>query len=167
MGKVIIYEKAIKEEVEYLEELERQQRESICRDRVRFIKLLKSGQCKSQAEAGAHLGLGLRQSQRIWGMYKAGGMAHLVQSPHAKKGYAGRLDEREVEQLLEALKGDQHQGLKDGQQFLAEQFGKHYTLSGMHYLYQRLKVKKKTARPVNERQDTEGLVAFKKTTLRS
>jgi transposase len=155
---------AIKEKEEELEALSRKQRESICRDRVRFIKLLKSGAYTSQKEAGAELGLGWRQSQRIWKLYKEGGMEQLTKSPHAQKGYWGRLKEGEKEQLEEELKGDQHQRLKDGQQYIEQTFGKHYTLSGIHYLYQRLKVKKKTARPVNQRQDEEGLQAFKKTT---
>lgn len=164
MGRPIDYELAIKEKVEELEKLERQQRESICRDRVRFIKLLKSGKCTSQSKAGAELGLGVRQSQRIWQSYKSGGIAQLIQSPHAQKGYAGRLSETEMQELLEELQGDQHQRLQEGQQYLEQRFGKHYTLSGVHYLYRRLEVKKKTARPVNQRQDKQGLEDFKKTT---
>ncbi|MBD0287642.1 MAG: hypothetical protein ICV79_19790, partial [Flavisolibacter sp.] len=55
-----------KEGEQELLSLERRQNYSILRDRMRFLRLLKSGECPSQAKAGGQIGLGLRGSEKLW-----------------------------------------------------------------------------------------------------
>ncbi len=60
------YQVEIAESVDYLRNLERAAKELKARDRVRFIRLLKIGKAMTQEQAGALIGLKVRQSQRLW-----------------------------------------------------------------------------------------------------
>ena len=60
------YQVEIKEASEDLNRLEKTNKDLKGRDRIRFLRLLKSGEASSQLQAGRMLGLKLRQSQRLW-----------------------------------------------------------------------------------------------------
>ena len=84
------YTKVITEELSYLQQQEWQARHAIVRDRIRYLRLLKSGQCMSQRAAGQMIGLGARQSLRRWQVYRQQDYTALV-----KSGYVhnfGKLD---------------------------------------------------------------------------
>ncbi len=55
----------IQESIDYLLEQERKSALALIRDRVRFIRLLKSGEAKTQSAASQVIGLCERQSQRL------------------------------------------------------------------------------------------------------
>ncbi|MBD0288783.1 MAG: hypothetical protein ICV79_25670 [Flavisolibacter sp.] len=55
------YRKAIKETEQQLLALERKQTKALLRDRMRFLRLLKSAACNTQAKAGGQIGLGLER----------------------------------------------------------------------------------------------------------
>lgn len=155
------YTTVIKEELSFLQQQERQARQASVRDRIRYLRLLKSGQCPNQRTAGQVIGLGERQSQRLWQVYCQQGYAALV-----KWGYAhnfGKLDCWQISQLQNYLRQDQVSRLADAQHYLAQAFGVHYSISGLCKLFQRLQVKRKTGRPVNLRHDAGQAEAFKKT----
>ena len=154
------YRKAIKESEAQLRELERGQSKALLRDRMRFLRLLKSGECTSQAAAGRQVGLKLRASEKLWSKYCTEGLRGLLAYPY--KGSKGKLSEEQEQFLQEALRTTQIQSLQQGCQYVAETFEVSYTPSGIRYVFQRLKVKKKTARPSHVHKDEAGEKRFKK-----
>jgi transposase len=155
------YAKLIKEKVEALLEVEQQQKQALLRDRVRFIRLLKAGVAKSQRLAGEQIGLKERQSQRLWYSYRNKGMQGLLSYPY--QGTFSKLSTTQVSRLRSYLKTDSVDTLKQAQAYLQEAFGVDYTIAGVSLLFKRLKIKLKTGRPTNIRQDQAEKEAFKKT----
>jgi transposase len=109
------YSKAIKESAAHLLEVERSQKKALLRDRVRFVRLLKSGECSSQKKAGERIGLSLRESQRVWACYRNGGLAALLDYPF--KGKPRRLSKEQSEALERGLVKDQIQTLREARDF--------------------------------------------------
>ncbi len=154
------YQKAIKESVEELSALERRQSKALVRDRIRFVRLLKSGACPSQATAGEQIGLKRRASEKLWSHYRHQGMEGLLAYPY--QGTKGKLSQEQL-QLLEAeLCTDSIQSRQQACHYVEREFGVPYTPSGMDYVFKRLKVKKKTGRPQYNGKDHRGEKAFKK-----
>lgn len=154
------YRKAIKETEEKLLCLERHQSKALLRDRMRFLRLLKSGACGSQAQAGRHIGLGLRGAEKLWKKYRTEGIEGLLRYPY--QGTEGKLTDKQQQQLQEELCKDNTQGLQGACAYTEKKFGVSYTVPGMHYVFKRLKVKKKTARPTHYHKDERGEQQFKK-----
>ena len=130
--------------------LEKREKNVMRRDRIRFIRSLKSGEYRSQARAGAAIGLGERQSQRLWNSYVKGGIKELL-STYSDRWW-GKLSSVQISQLRKFLLSDQAQTLADIQTYLDGNLGVKYTISGVSELCKRLKIKAKTGRPVNVRQ---------------
>lgn len=158
--KSLDYCEQIKESVEDLLTLEHKQTKGLLRRRVRFLRLLKSGECQSQAKAGRRIGIERRQSEKLWARYRKEGLGPLLLYPFT--GHQERLNEHQKQGLDKKLRADEIQTLSQGQQYLEQHEQLHYSLSGVHYLFKRLKVKKKTGRPVHAHRDNEGAEAFKK-----
>ena len=135
------YSAKIREDLDFLLAQEKQQPKAFERDRIRFLRLLKSGECRTPAAAGAIIGLSERQAQRLWHEYRQGGFEQLV--TNRKKGYWGRLSSVQLSQLRQFLLTDQAQTLADIQTFLKETFQEEYTIGGISDLCKRLKVKAK------------------------
>jgi len=163
MGKRLSYSSEIRESAEELLCLERSQRLSLLRDRVRYIRLLKTGSALTQKAASEAIGLKIRQGQRNWQMYRSGGMDKLLSLPF-RPGRPSKLSSKEEQEFKSRLKEDDIQFLHEAVSHVKDKYGQDFSVVGMHYLFKRLKVKKKTGRPVNIRQDKEGLEEFKKTT---
>ncbi|TDE11536.1 hypothetical protein, partial [Dyadobacter psychrotolerans] len=72
------YADIIKESIADLLFMEKREKNAMRRDRIRFIRSLKMGEYRSQARAGAAIGLGERQSQRLWNSYVKGGIKELL-----------------------------------------------------------------------------------------
>ena len=155
------YEKLIKESVEELLKLEQRQKHAMLRDRIRFVKLLKTGQAKSQRLAGEQIGLKERQSQRLWRTYRTKGIQGLLCYPY--QGSFGKLSTHQLTLLRTYLKTDSVDTLKQAQSYLQDAFGADYSLGGVSMLFDRLKIKLKTGRPTNVRQNPAEKEAFKKT----
>ncbi len=162
MGKRLNYSVLIKESLTELQKLEKSQSDALFRDRVRYIRLLKSGEVKTQKEASNLIGISSRQGQRNWRLYKEQGLAGMLR-PLERNGAPTKLREEQYEELDERLQADDIQFLHEAVAHVKEKYDTDYTVSGMHYVFKRLKIKKKTGRPVNIRQDKEGLEEFKKT----
>lgn len=154
------YSAKIGEELDFLQQAEKQRGSALDRDRIRFLRLLKSGQATTQAAAGAAIGLGQRQAQRLWKTYQQGGLDALM-SKAAQRGW-GKLSSFQISQLRQFLLADQAQTLADIQDFLKSSFAIDYTIGGLSHLCKRLKIKQKTGRPVNVRQQPGAVEAFKK-----
>lgn len=140
--------------------LEKQQTNARLRDYVRLLRLLKAAQAKSQQDAADQLNLSLRQVQRMWQRYQKQGLDGLLQSRYVP--YWGKMSATQLSQLRAFLLTDQAQTLTSIQTFLADAFAIHYTIGGISDLCKRLKIKHKQGRPVNVRQETGAIQAFKK-----
>lgn len=154
------YRELIRESEEELLTLERRQTQGILRLRVRFLRLLKSGECPTQAQAGERIALGPRQSQRLWQRYRQGGLKLLLAYPY--QGHKPRLTPEQQQALQQELKKDQIHSLQQACAWLWDHQGVRFSPSGVHYLFKRLRVKKKTGRPVHHHRDSAGAEAFKK-----
>lgn len=158
------YQEIITESAEYLLKLERQIKDLKARDRVRFVRLLKSGEAATQREAGALIGLQVRQSQRLWRQYRETGLSAMAQSNYA--GGTSKLDQEQQRQFVERLRQDDIQTLEQARRFLRQECGVEYTIGGVSAVCGRLKVKLKTGRPQNVKQKAEELEEFKKKNIR-
>lgn len=154
------YVEFIKESESYLLSLEKREKNAMRRDRIRFIRMLKMGNFRSQSAAGASIGLGERQSQRLWSSYAKGGISSLL-STYAERWW-GKLSSVQISQLRSFLLSDQAQTLANIQAYLAGNLGVKYSISGVSDLCKRLKIKAKTGRPVNVRQKPGSVDDFKK-----
>jgi transposase len=154
------YEATIKEKIEELTCLEKTTKDLKGRDRVRFLRLLKSGEASSQLQAGRMIGLKLRQSQRLWQRYQKLGIEEFIKSRY--EGRQSKLSEAEKAILEDRLKKDDVQSLQQAQEYLAQKFGVDYTIGGVSNLFQQMKIKLKTGRPRNYRQDKAETEDFKK-----
>ncbi len=154
------YAKAIKERVEQLWALERRQSKAIVRDRIRFLRLLKSAECSSQASAGKQIGLKRRASEKLWSKYSHQGIKGLLAYPY--QGTQGKLTEEQLQLLDVQLRNDTIQSRKQACAYVQQHLGVQYTPSGMGYVFERLKVKKKTGRPQYTGKDHQGAKEFKK-----
>jgi transposase len=154
------YGKAIKESEQELLLLERRQGSSLLRDRMRFLRLLKSGECPSQAKAGRQIGLGLRGAEKLWKKYRQEGIEGLLSYPY--QGTKGKLTDKQAQQLCRELQRDDTATLQQACGYVEEKFGVSYTVPGMYYVFRRLGVKKKTGRPTHHHKDQRGEQQFKK-----
>ena len=136
--------------IDYLLEQERKSTLALIRDRVRFIRLLKSGEAKTQSAAGQVIGICERQSQRLWRTYQQEGLSGLQKKP--SWGYWGKLSSVQITQLRQFSVDNQAETLADIQAYLKNNLGVSYTIGGVSDLCTRLKIKLKTGRPVNIRQ---------------
>ena len=151
----------IRESESELASLLKKQSVSLYRDRLRFILYLKQGICTSQEEVSKRLGIGLRQGQRNWRIYRERGIEGLLEVP--QRGAPCKLTPVQVKELEDRLKDDDIATLEDAIGYLEQNYGVRYSTSGIFYVFERLKIKKKTGRPVYINKDIEGQEAFKKT----
>ena len=156
------YEAAIKEKIEELSKVEKATKDVKGRDRVRFLRLLKSGEATSQQQAGRMIGLGIRQSQPLWQRYQIVELSEFIKSRYV--GRRSKLTEDEKNLLAERLKKDDVLSLQKAQEYLAQEFGVNYTIGGVSYLFEQMKIKLKTGRPCNYQQKKEEIEEFKKNT---
>jgi transposase len=144
-----------------LHQLEKQQHKVKLIDRVRFIGYLKEGTARTQAQAGKLIGLQERQSQNLWQLYKQKGLQGMLTNPY--RGTTGKLSYSQVSKLRAYLKTDQAATLEKVQNWLQTSFNVKYTIGGISLLFKRLKIKLKTGRAANIRQNPDEKQLFKKT----
>jgi transposase len=154
------YRKAIKESEARLRTLEQRQRLVLFRDRMYFLWLLKSGECTTQAEAGAAIGLSLRGAEKLWKKYRLEGLAGLLRYPFT--GKKEKLSGEQKGALQAELLKDESQTLEQIRGWVQQHYGVHYSLSAMYYVLGRMKIKKKTGRPQYLDKDQQGEAHFKK-----
>jgi transposase len=157
----IDYGGAIAESEEEPARLERRTRSRASADRVKLLRLLKSGRGRSLRRAAAVLGYSERRAQRWWRRYATGGLAGLlVEAPR------GGRRERITPEAWEALGAEMRAGrvarLREARAYLRERFGIAYSLNGVSLLFRRRKAKLKTGRRRHRRADPGAQAAFKK-----
>lgn len=74
------YQEHIEESETELLELEKQHRYSYLNQRVKMLRLLKSGRCKSIGAAAKELNYSFRQGHRWLNSYRSGGIAELLEN---------------------------------------------------------------------------------------
>jgi len=155
------YEKLIIETVSELESIEKKQQLVRNEKRVQFLKFLKNGAAKTQAEAGNKVGWQLRQAQKIWQFYRTGGLVKVLVKTD-NRGF-GKLSGVEISRLNGYLEEFGAKSLAEIQQYVKDSFGVGYSIGGLSDLCIRLKIKLKTARPRNYRQNRGAVERYKKT----
>ena len=159
------YQEAISQSSDELLQLERQTKDLKARDRVRFIRLLKTNQATTQKQAGTLIGIRVQQSQRLWKQYREEGIRAISESRY--QGSVPKLSPNQQQLLKERLKEDDVESLESAREVLANEFGVNYTVSGVSYLFKRLKIKLKTGRPQNIKQNAEQREEFEKKNTRN
>jgi len=155
------YEKLINESVSQLEVVEQKQRLVRNEKRIQFLKFLKSGEAKTQAKAGGKVGWKLRQSQKIWRIYRKEGLVGVLAKTDSRG--LGKLSAVEMSRLNSYLTEFGAKSLAEIQSYLKDSFGVSYRIGGLRDLCVRLKIKLKTARPRNYRQNQGEVETYKKT----
>lgn len=156
----INYAEKIQESAESLYVLERKASAAIVRDRLRFLRLLKSGTAATPPCAGAAVSYKKAWSYQLWKRYEVNGLSALSDYPF--KGTKFRLGSEQQQQFRASLAKDNITTLADAVALLREQTGISYTIGGMCYVMKRLGIKKKTGRPCHVHKDEVATEAFKK-----
>lgn len=154
------YALKIQEDLLTLQATEKKQTKAQYRDYVRFLRLLKSGEAKTQAQAAKAINLTLRQAQRIWRNYQQNGLQKLISPPQST--YIGKLSTTQISHLRRFLMDDQASTLTDIKDYLSGSLGVNYTIGGVFDLCKRLGIKPKTGRPVHAHQPEGGVDTYKK-----
>jgi transposase len=159
----ILYPQVIKEDPHELKKLEKYHRYSHLFQRMRMLRLLKSGACSNLGEAADALGYSWRQCQRWFASYRQGGLEELLKSRVDERGRQELVTEEAFEELEEAMKRGEIATIGQAHWFLSERGIEYSHPDGVGQLLRRRKVKLKTGRPRHEKADLEEQEAFKKT----
>ena len=158
----IHYPDRIQESVDTLLAQERRLRTSAVADRVKMLRLLKSGRYRSQRQLAPLLGCSDRTLRRWWQRYQQQGLTGLL----ADRGKGGRRASMtaEARQGLEtAMQAGQIATLEDARRFLQQPFGIVYQgVSGLSRWCTRHRIKRKTGRRRHAHASAEAQGAFKK-----
>lgn len=154
------YAALITEDLAVLQSTEKGQTDARFRDYVRFLRLLKAGEAKTQEQAARQVNLSLRQAQRVWKQYREQGLEDLL-TPHTST-YIGKLSTTQMSHMRRFLLDDQAQTLADIQTYLQDRLNVSYTIGGIFDLCKRLKIKLKTGRPVHVHQPPGAVEEYKK-----
>lgn len=159
----INYAEQIKESASELYVLERKASAAIVRDRLRFLRLLKSGAALTPPQAGEAVNFKRAWCYQLWNRYHENGLPALADYPF--KGTKPRLDAEKAAQFKVSLATDDITKLADAVQLLKHQYDITYTVGGMCYVMKRLGIKKKTGRPSHIHKDEQAVADFKKKRL--
>jgi transposase len=162
----ILYSQVIEEDPQQLKELEKYHRYTHLFQRLRMLRLLRSGECRNLGEAAQALGYSWRQCQRWFASYQQGGLEELLKSRVHERGRQELVTQEALEDLKESMKMGQIATISQADEFLRERHGIEYAHpDGVGQLLRRHKIKLKTGRPRHEQADPEEQEAFKKTSL--
>jgi transposase len=160
----ILYTQLIQEEPHELEKLEKHHRYTHLFQRVRMLRLLKSGECSNLAQAADALGYSWRQCQRWFAFYSHGALQELLKSRVDERARQELVTPEAFEELQEAMKRGHIATIGRAHRFLSERHGIEYSHpDGVGQLLRRRKVKLKTGRARHEKADLQQQEAFKKT----
>lgn len=158
------YDELVGEGLEELRAIEKKQKLVQFEKRVQFLIYLKSGEAVTQKAAGIKVGWQVRQSQKIWQMYRERGLAGVLEKSE-RRGF-GKLSSVEIGRLNEYLRQFGARSLAEIQAYVRDSFGVSYTIGGLSDLCLRLRIKLKTARPSNYLKDEAQVLRYKKPSTR-
>lgn len=159
----IIYTRAIQESEADLAKHEQSFRGQKAADRVRMLRLLKSGAVKSLKECAPMLGYSLSQVTRWWERYRAEGLSALLQQPKPS-GKVSRLTPEAWAGLMQEMRAGRITTMQDARDYLERAWGIRYKNGkSLWWLFKKHRVKWKTGRRRHRKANAEQQVAFKKT----
>jgi transposase len=142
--------------------LEKQLRGRPVADRVKLLRLLKSGTIRSLRAAAPVLGYSERQLQRWWAIYTTRGLDPLVQR-QPRLGRQEQVSPEAWAALAVEMRAGRVARLKEAQRYLREQWRTDYrSLNGLSQLFKRHKTKLKTGRRRHRQADPAAQTAVKK-----
>ncbi len=131
------YQDQVLESEQELEHLERSLRGQALCDRVKMLRLLKSGAYDSRRTLAPTLGYSERQLQRWWKLYKKAGIDGLLEEK-AVGGSTERVTDAAWQGLKLAMRSGHIKQLKEAQAYLTEHFGIEYSsLQGLSDMIKR------------------------------
>jgi transposase len=161
----ITYPKAIQESEEDLKQLEQQLRGQKAADRVRMLRLLKSGTVKSLKECAPLVGYSLVQVTRWWERYRAHGLASFLE-PYKPTGQRSRLTAQAWAGLLAQMRAGHIGTMQEARDYLEREWGISYKNGkSLWWLFKKHRVKWKTGRRRHKKANAEQQAAFKKTSV--
>ena len=159
----ITYPKAIQESEEDLKQLEQQLRGQKAADRVRMLRLLKSGTVKSLKDCAPLVGYSLVQVTRWWERYRAKGLASFLES-YKPTGQRSRLTAGAWAGLLAQMRAGHMATMQDARDYLEREWSISYKNGkSLWWLFKKHRVKWKTGRRRHKKANAEQQAAFKKT----
>ena len=159
----IKYPKAIQESEEDLTKLEQRLRGQKPADRVRMLRLLKSGTAKSLKDCAPMVGYSVSQLTRWWERYRAEGLAGMLKQ-QKKAWKPSRLTPEAWAGLLQAMRAGHIATMQDARNYLEQQWGIRYKNGkSLWWLFKKHRVKWKTGRRRHQKANAEQQAAFKKT----
>jgi transposase len=159
----ITYPKVIQESEEELTRLEQSLRGKKTADRVRMLRLLKSGAVKSLKECAPLVGYSVIQLTRWWERYRAEGLAGMLKQ-HKPVGKASRLTPEAWAGLLQAMRAGHIATMQEARNYLEREWGIRYKNGkSLWWLFKKHRVKCKTGRRRHKKANAEQQAAFKKT----
>jgi transposase len=125
---MIKYHEEIKESEAELLAVERRQSRSKLRNRVRLLRLLKSGSSRSLTQASVVIGLSVAQTRRLYNKYHQGGLQELL--AWRQGGNHQKLNPAQQAELIERSKAGfpSQQAVRE---YLQQTFKVHYTQGGV------------------------------------
>lgn len=156
----LTYSEQITESAEALLARERKATQAIVRDRLRFLRLLKTGSATSLLEAGGAVNFKKSWCYELWKRYKENGLTALSDYPF--KGTKPRLDAEQQQRFKDSLSANNTATLTQAAALIKAQTEVGYSVSGTWYVLRRLGIKKKTGRPAHVHKDEQAAAAFKK-----
>ena len=131
------YQDQILESEQELEHLERSLRGQALCDRVKMLRLLKSGAYDNRRILAPTLGYSERQLQRWWKLYKKAGIDGLLEEK-AVGGSTERVTDAAWQGLRLVMRSGHVKQLKEAQAYLTERFGIEYSsLQGLSDMIKR------------------------------
>jgi transposase len=159
----ITYPKVIQESEEELTRLEQSLRGKKTADRVRMLRLLKSGAVKSLKECAPLVGYSVIQLTRWWERYRAEGLAGMLKQ-HKPVGKASRLTPEAWAGLLQAMRAGHIATMQEARNYLEREWAIRYKNGkSLWWLFKKHRVKCKTGRRRHKKANAEQQAAFKKT----
>jgi transposase len=159
----IKYPKAIQESEEKLTKLEQRLRGQKTADRVRMLRLLKSGTVKSLKDCAPMVGYSMTQLTRWWERYRAEGLAGVLKR-QKPAGKASRLTAEAWAGLLAQMRAGHIMTMQDARNYLEREWGISYKNGkSLWWLFKKHRVKWKTERRRHKKANAEQQAAFKKT----
>ena len=156
------YAALIAESPDDLAAVERRHRHSPLADRLKMLRLLKSGAARSRRALAGTLGYSERQLHRWFDAYRSGGLDAVLRY-EAAGGSAERITPEALAALETEMKAGRVATLKDAQAFLADRFEIAYSVGGLSELFQRKRIKLKTGRRRHVKASAHEQEAWKKT----
>ena len=159
----IKYPKVIQESEEELTSLEQRLRGQKTADRVRVLRLLKSGTVKSLKDCAPLVGYSVSQLTRWWERYRAEGLAGVLKRQQPT-GKASKLSAEAWAGLQAQMRAGHIATMQDARDYLEREWDISYKNGkSLWWLFKKHRVKWKTGRRRHQKANAEQQVAFKKT----